>query len=822
VGQAALPAGSGGVSAPCLPGAERNGRQDAAPTGRLEACPPPRGKPRIALSDEFTLKGLFPFFAAFFHHAGFDLELITDAGPDLLKRGIQLANAPFCAPMQLFHGVAERLAGSQADWLFVPMLRSVPRAAGQRRSAVCPIAQGSPNLLASALHPGAPASCRRVPQMPPAGRMPALPDSPRLLSPIIDCAEGNLESKEFQKSCQRLAKELKLSKRQWRDAWCAGMAVQRQFDAGCVEIGWRALEFCRAQNIVPVVVLGRAYTIYNKVLNSNVPAILREQGAIGIPLDCYPVAADTPVFADMYWGYGQNILRAAHQVRRSPGVYSLFCSNYSCGPDSFNLHFAAYVMEGKPFAVIETDGHSGDAGTRTRVEAFLHCVEEDRRGPRRQTVLNNFASVQFSGLRLRNLRRHNGAGERLLVPYIGPASEAVAAVLRGAGLHAESLPAPDAESLQLGRRYTSGKECLPMPLTLGSLLQRLGRAKDGERFVYLMPSTDGPCRFGVYNFLNRIVLERLGQGERLRIWSPKDTGYFDDLPAGTEMLIFAGIAASDLLLQARLDVRPVERTPGKAEAVYERYRHELLARLEAAARGNLALGPALWQAAGGRLFGVRDLLARAGMEFAALRGPAELPLVELAGEIYVRGVEFSNDFLIEKLEARGLRVHLAPKTEWLNYCGYVQRREPGRNRFADGFSERVQRRIENVAFAAVAPCLGWAPPPATAKVLAAAGPYVSDALLGEAVLTVGAPLYEWRHRQIDAAVNVGPLECMPTKIAQAQLHHLAEREGLLSLTLPFNGDPVSAAALDNFAFEVRARFQRRKNGPVRQEQPVAA
>jgi hypothetical protein len=90
--------------------------------------------------------------------------------------------------------------------------------------------------------------------------------------------------------------------------------------------------------------------------------------------------------------------------------------------------------------------------------------------------------------------------------------------------------------------------------------------------------------------------------------------------------------------------------------------------------------------------------------------------------------------------------------------------------------------------------------------LSAAEPYVSAALTGEAVLTVGAPLHEWRHRQIDALVNVGPLECMPTKIAEAQLHHVAEREGLLSLTLPFNGDPISAAALDNFAFEVKARF----------------
>jgi activator of 2-hydroxyglutaryl-CoA dehydratase/predicted nucleotide-binding protein (sugar kinase/HSP70/actin superfamily) len=749
-----------------------------------------RGRPQIAMSDEFMLKGLFPFFAAFFHHAGFDLEILTGAGPDLLKRGVQLANAPFCAPMQLYHGVAERLAGTAADWLFVPMLQSVPRAAGQRCSAVCPIAQGSSKLLVSVLRS----------------------DSPRLLSPIIDCAEGNLESPEFQASCRRLLKESNLSDEGWRDAWRAGVTLQQQFDTGCREIGRRALEFCRSQNIVPVVVLGRAYTIYNKVLNSNVPAILREQGAIGIPLDCYPIDTETPVFADMYWGYGQNILRAAHQVRRAPGVYALYCSNYSCGPDSFNLHFAAYVMEGKPFAVIETDGHSGDAGTRTRVEAFLHCVEEDRRQPHREGVRNNFETVQFSGLCSQNLCRKNGTSERLLIPYIGPASEALAAVMQGIGLAAESLPAPDTESLRLGRRYTSGKECLPMPLTLGSLLQRLQRAKDGERFLYFMPSTNGPCRFGVYNLLNNIVLERLGWRDRVRIWSPKDSGYFDGAPAGTEMLVLTGIAASDFLLQAKLDVRPVECVPGQTAVIYERYRHELIARLESAARGDLKLGPALWQVASGQLFGVRELLTSAGKEFAAVRGPGELPLVELAGEIYVRAVEFSNDFLIEKLEARGLRVHLAPKTEWLNYCGHYQRYEPGRNRLADSFSTLVRRRIENCAFAAIGPRLGWTPAPPTAEILDAAAPYVSEALAGEAVLTVGAPLHEWRHARIDALVNVGPLECMPTKIADAQLHHIAEHEGLLSLTLPFNGDPVSAAALDNFAFEVRARFQRRKNG----------
>jgi len=793
----------------------------------------PRGKPRVALSDEFMLKGLFPFFAGFFHAAGFDLEIASDAGPATLKHGIQSASVPFCAPMQLFHGLAERMAETGADWIFVPMLRSVPRVDGQRCSVVCPVVQAAPDVTRwslngrhgagnfrsadcqsavsptgsrqeDALH----ATARRLPTCETAECHSAL-RTPRLLSPVIDFNAGNFESKKFLAGCRHMATELALGEDQWRNAWRTGVALQREFDTACEQLGRRALEFCRAQNVVPVVVLGRGYTIHNKVLNSNVPAILREQGAIGIPADCYPVDADAPMFTDVYWGYGHSLLRAAHKVRRAPGVYALYCSNYSCGPDSFLLHFAAYVMEGKPFAIIETDGHSGDAGTKTRVEAFLHCVEEDRAATRADARLNNFETVQFTGLSLKDVRKGRTDGERLLIPYIGPSSEVATAVFRGFGLDAECLPAPDAESLRLGRRHTSGKECLPMPMTLGSLMQRLDRAADGERFVYLMPCTDGPCRFGVYNLLNQIVLERLDWRDRVRIWSPKDTSYFDGLPAGSEMLVFTGVVASDLLLRALSDVRPLERQRGATLATYSRYHRELLARVESTARNGFSLGSALWQVMNGRLFGIRDLLARAGAEFAALRGPGELPLVELTGEIYLRSVNFGNDFLIEKLEARGLRVRLSPMTEWLDYSNYVGQRLRGGNGLADQFSNRVRHRIETVALAAMAPHLGWHTPPAIPDVLDTARPYVNDALLGEAVLTVGAPLHDWRRGQIDAVVSVGPLECMPTKIAEAQFHHVAEREGLPSLTLSLNGDPVNTAALDNFAFEVHSRFGRK-------------
>jgi predicted nucleotide-binding protein (sugar kinase/HSP70/actin superfamily) len=74
-------------------------------------------------------------------------------------------------------------------------------------------------------------------------------------------------------------------------------------------------------------------------------------------------------------------------------------------------------------------------------------------------------------------------------------------------------------------------------------------------------------------------------------------------------------------------------------------------------------------------------------------------------------------------------------------------------------------------------------------------------------LTLGSAIHEWRSRHIDAVVSVGPHECMPNKIAEAQFYHVAEQERLLSLTIPANGDPMDAELIENFVFEVKARFR---------------
>jgi hypothetical protein len=188
-----------------------------------------------------------------------------------------------------------------------------------------------------------------------------------------------------------------------------------------------------------VVVLGRPYTIYNPVLSSNVPPLLREQGAIGIPIDCYEVEKDVPTFDGVYWGHGQRNLRAAHQIRRTPGLYGIWCSNYSCGPDSFNLHFFSYAMTG--VCRDRTDGHAGDAGAR-RGSGPLHRARSERS-----------SSVAPDDQRVaQRVNRDIEQREHLLM-RMGEAR--LAACIRGVGISASSAR-PDRDALRIDA-VTSGK-----------------------------------------------------------------------------------------------------------------------------------------------------------------------------------------------------------------------------------------------------------------------------------------------------------------------------------------------------------------------------
>ena len=117
------------------------------------------------------------------------------------------------------------------------------------------------------------------------------------------------------------------------------------------------------------------------------------------------------------------------------------------------------------------------------------------------------------------------ANKKLLVPEMGrTVSHLVGATMRSFGVDAQVMETY--KGLQLGKQYTSGKECFPCQVTLGDVLyhlerekEKLGEAFRAENYLYFMAESGGPCRFGMYNKLHRIVMDSMDGFSKTRITS---------------------------------------------------------------------------------------------------------------------------------------------------------------------------------------------------------------------------------------------------------------------------------------------------------------
>jgi hypothetical protein len=115
------------------------------------------------------------------------------------------------------------------------------------------------------------------------------------------------------------------------------------------------------------------------------------------------------------------------------------------------------------------------------------------------------------------------ANKKLLVPEMGrTVSHLIGATMRSFGVDAQVMETY--KGLKLGKQYTSGKECFPCQVTLGDVLyhlerekERLGEAFRAENYLYFMAESGGPCRFGMYNKLHRIVMDSMDGFSKTRI-----------------------------------------------------------------------------------------------------------------------------------------------------------------------------------------------------------------------------------------------------------------------------------------------------------------
>jgi predicted nucleotide-binding protein (sugar kinase/HSP70/actin superfamily) len=397
-------------------------------------------------------------------------------------------------------------------------------------------------------------------------------------------------------------------------------------------------------------------------------------------------------------------------------------------------------------------------------------------------------------------------------------TEALAAALRSVGIDAVVLPPSDARTLELGARHLAGEECLPAKVTLGDYLKVVeAPGFDPSRAAFMMPTTEGPCRFGQYAVYIRKVLRHLGYPEVLVVSPTGGDGYQQVGTLGPELKRTAwwAVVTSDILRKLLLKTRPYERAPGDTDAAYRISLRELCDSLEA--RGIRSRE---------RLDALRDTLTGIRDRFRAVaaRYERERLLVGIQGEIFCRMDDFSNDYLIRRLEACGGEAWLSDISEWIWYCNNEQQRclrLGGRRLSLSMLGAKLRDHVQHADEAALrAPFaedfIGYEEPEDVAEILRAGDRYLPQTgASGEMVLSAGKVDYFFR-KGVDGIIDISPFSCMNGIVSESLYPRQSqEHAGIPIKNFYFDGTGEDITDDLEIFLELCRTYQRRKPHPRR-------
>ncbi len=726
-----------------------------------ESAQEPGGRPRIGIPRVLHFYEFYPFWRTFFAELGFEAVPSSPSTGEMIRDGMEAVSAEACFPVKIAHGHILSLAAGGVDTILLPSILSFPHNGDRKaRNTTCPYSQAIPYLVDATL----------------SQRLKGV----RILRPVIDFQQGR---GVVHGSLLSLARDVGASKSAASRAFAAAEQAQEEFARRLRERGREVLDNLAGSGRRALVLVGRSYNTCDGGVNLNLPKKIRDLGWVALPMDMLPAGDghEAGEQSQMYWRTGQRILGAARRLRGRSDVLPVYLTNFGCGPDSFIAHLFKEDMGGHPYLQLEIDEHSADAGALTRLEAFIDSLPGKDRMP----------EEQFS--RPSPPAQAPRAGKRTVyLPRMCDHSVILAAALRAVGQDAEILPEPDEESIALGRKHTSGKECYPCIVTTGDIVRKvLEPGFDPGASAFFMPTGDGPCRFGQYQGHHTRVLRQLGLGD-VPLLSPAAQNSYDGMGKDFERIAWDGVLAVDTLDKLRRRFRPYAEEPEEAELIYG----EALRRIGDAVEQRQDCIPLLREAA--------EALSRLPSR------KEERPLIGVVGEIFLRSNEFSNEDLVRKIERYGGEVSLAPISEWIFYTNFTSRRRSlAQRRYGDfartWIKDRYQRHREDRFIGAVERILGNGHEPPLERILALSAPYIHDSFEGEAVLTIGKAI-DMALSGASGVVSAMPFTCMPGTISATIAKKVREDyDSLPFLNMVYDGQGGVGAEVRLEAFIHQAR-----------------
>lgn len=569
----------------------------------------------------------YPFWKTLFDKAGVRTEVSGPSSFALYQTGANtIMSDNICFPAKLAHGHVIDLIHKGVDRIFMPFVVYEQREKGDDTNAFnCPVVSGYSDVIRSAIDPE--------------GKHGVALDAPT----VAFSDEILLE-----KACRDyLVNTLKVPKKRFAAAFQDALAVRDDHVRKMADKNRGIADAAIREGRLLVVLAGRPYHM-DPLVQHGVAEMI---SAFGIDV----VSEDIARFDDLadvafssQWAYTNRIMKAAHWVGQSPDtVLFVQLTSFGCGPDAFVTDEIGEILQkaGKSHTLLKIDDVDNLGSLRLRIRSMIESLNLRKKSEERMAAPSPAPAKPVSSTPMKK--------RTILAPFFSEVySPLLPPLFALMGYNLETLPPPDAQSVELGLKYVNNEVCFPATLIIGDIVQALESGRwDPENIAIGITQTAGQCRASSYLGLLKKAMAAAGYCDIPIVTMGASAASLDDADSGMDLNwrgnirpILAGLFFADRVAQMYNAAAPRAFDQKKAAIIRD----------EAVRRG----ADALRRRDTACLF---PLLGETAERFNDILDPGiDAPAIGIVGEIYVKYNSIGNKNVVDWLITQKIEPVTAP------------------------------------------------------------------------------------------------------------------------------------------------------------------
>jgi predicted nucleotide-binding protein (sugar kinase/HSP70/actin superfamily) len=355
------------------------------------------------------------------------------------------------------------------------------------------------------------------------------------------------------------------------------------------------------------------------------------------------------------WVYHTRLYKAAEFTAQNPNLELIELNSFGCGLDAVSTDQVREIVEGfgRIYTVLKIDEITNLGAARIRIRSLIAAINEraakNIEGEKKDYTVHRVIFTQ-------EMKKNH----TILAPQMSPIHfRFLVPAFNKGGYNVEILPSVDKEAIDEGLKCVNNDACYPSIIVVGQMMNALKSGKyDLNNTSIMITQTGGGCRATNYIAFIRKALKDAGM-ENIPVISLSAAGLennpgFKITPAMLDTSMMA-LAYGDLFMRVLYKVRPYEKTPGSANALFEKWAEKCMVSLES-----------------GNHKDFKENVYAIVRDFDSLEINEDMvkPKVGVVGEILVKFHPTANNDIVGLLESEGAEAVVPGLMDFFLYSSY--------------------------------------------------------------------------------------------------------------------------------------------------------